>query len=204
MFEPRISTSAIDAIEPLRCIRLPTRDQALVLVQKYISEVSHFHQIVHLTTLPLLVEEIYNDLERSNRFDLGCILLLLSICTCTVHAWTPHDDARGLYASAREANAQTTAWLKAGLDVIDYARRMSYSSLECIQGMIILFNVLCSLEGISTRVHSLVAESTTMGRELSLHTIDSPSSASSAPQNKSSIKDEMGRRVWWYIVMANW
>lgn len=192
-------------MEPLRCIWLPNRDQALVLVQKYVSDVSHFHQIVHLTILPQLVEGIYNDLERNNRFDLGCILLLLSICACTVYAWTPHDDARGLlYTSAADANSQTTAWLKAALDVIDYGRRMAYASLECIQGMIILFNVLCSLEGVSARVRSLIAESTAMGRELSLHCIDLPNSASSAPLQKNSVKHEMGRRAWWYIVMANW
>ena len=191
-------------MELLRCIWLPNRDQALVLVQKYVSDVSHFHQIVHLTVLPQLVDGIYDDLERSNRFDLGCILLLLSICACTVYAWTPHDDARGLYTSATDANSQTTAWMKAALDVTDYCRRIGYASLECIQGMIILFNVLCSLEGVSAHVRSLIAESTAMSRELYLHCIDLPDPASSTPLQKNSVKHEMGRRVWWYIVMANW
>ncbi|KAL3963749.1 hypothetical protein ACCO45_000753 [Purpureocillium lilacinum] len=199
------SPAALGTTEVVKCIWLPRRDEAQILVQKYVSDVSHFHHIIHYPTLPRLIDDIYDGIERDSRFDVGGILLLLSICTCTTYAWTPYDDARALYASAAEANCQTTGWLKAALDVVDHVQRTAHTSLECAQGMILIFFVLCSLEGVSTRARSLVAQSIAMGRELSLHLIDYPNnSPSSDPQQMHSIKTEMGRRVWWYLAASDW
>lgn len=191
--------------EVVKCIWLPHREEAHVLAQKYINDVSHFHHILHLPSLPGLIDETYAGIENESRADLGSIMLLLSICTCTTYAWVPSDNARGVYANAAEANSQTTGWLKAALDVADHIQRTAHASLECSQGMIIIFFVLCSLEGVSTRARSLVAQSIAMGRELSFHRIDCPAnSASSDPQQAYSIKTEMGRRVWWYLAASDW
>ncbi|UNI16204.1 hypothetical protein JDV02_002664 [Purpureocillium takamizusanense] len=199
------SPAALGTTEVVKCIWLPRRDEAQILVQKYVSDVSHFHHIIHFPTLPRLIDDIYDGIERDSRVDVGGILLLLSICTCTTYAWTPYDDARALYASAAEANCQTTGWLKAGLDVVDHVQRTAHTSLECAQGMILIFFVLCSLEGVSTRARSLVSQSIAMGRELSLHLIDFPNnSPASDPQQMHSIKTEMGRRVWWYLAASDW
>ncbi|KND92531.1 hypothetical protein TOPH_02611 [Tolypocladium ophioglossoides CBS 100239] len=205
VFDPDASPGSLGASEVIKCIWLPRREEAHDLLQKYTSDVSHFHHIIHAPSLPGLIDAVYNGLDQGNGVDLGALALLLSICTSTTYAWTVHDDARGLYANAAEANSQTTAWLKAALDVVDYAQRTAHVSLECTQGMIILFFVLCSLEGVSSRARALVAQSIAMGRELALHCIDYPNNAAASdPAQMNTIKTEIGRRVWWYLAASDW
>lgn len=202
---PDASPGSLGANGVVKCIWLPRREEAHGLLQKYISDVSHFHHIIHKPSLPGLIDDVYNGLDQGNGVNLGALALLLSMCASTTYAWTTHDDARGLYANAAEANSYTTAWLKAALDVVDYAQRTAHVSLECTQGMIILFFVLCSLEGVSSRARALVAQSIAMGRELALHCIDDPSnSAASDPAQMNTIKTEIGRRVWWYLAASDW
>lgn len=77
--------------------------------------------------------------------------------------------------------------------------------LECIQGIIVLFFVLCSLGGVSSRARCLVAQSITMARELALHSIDYPGNSSAANSVRTNIvRTEIGRRVWWYLAATDW
>ncbi|PNY27642.1 Uncharacterized protein TCAP_02445 [Tolypocladium capitatum] len=205
VIEPDASAGSLRADGVIKCIWLPRREEAHCLLQKYASDVSHFHHIVHVPSLPGIIDAVYNGLDQGNGVDLGALVLLLSICTSTTYGWTAHDDARGLYVNAAEANSHTTAWLKAALDVVDYAQRTAHVSLECTQGMIILFVVVCCLEGVSSRARSLIAQSIAMGRELALHCIDYPdNSAASVPAQSNTVKTEIGRRVWWYLAASDW
>ncbi|KAK2612841.1 hypothetical protein QQS21_001121 [Conoideocrella luteorostrata] len=205
IFEPDAFPGSFGVTQAVRCIWLPRREEAQVLMQKYLSDVSHFHHIIHAPSMGALLDAAYNGLQQGDSPELGAILLLLAICTCTTYAWTTFDDHRCLFASSVEANAQATSWLKASLDVADYAHRVAHLSVECVQGMIILFYVLCSLEGVSTRARSLVAKSIAMGRELALHRIDYSSNASSNEDSGTdAIKTEVSRRVWWYLTASDW
>ncbi|KHN97818.1 uncharacterized protein MAM_04207 [Metarhizium album ARSEF 1941] len=174
-------------------------------MQKYLSDVSHFHHIIHAPSMGGLIDATYNGLEQGNRVDIGAILLLLSICASTTYAWTKFDDSRCLFANSAEANSQATSWLKTSLDVADHAHRIAHISVECIQGMIIMFYALCSFEGVSSRARSLVARSIAMGRELALHRIDySPNGSSGEVAGTDTVKTEISRRVWWFLTATDW
>ena len=173
-------------------------------MNKYFGDVGYLPPVVHGPTVTTLIEAAYNALEQDMRVDIGSVMLILSLCTSTTFAWTPFDDARGLFANADEANSQSTAWLKASLDLVDYAHRTAHVSLELLQGMVILFFVLCSYESVSSRARTLQAQAVNMGRELGLHCIDYPSSQAAENAVMNSTKMEMSRRVWWYLASSDW
>lgn len=148
---------------------------------------------------------MYSALDQGVRVDLGALVLLLSICTSTTYSWTPRDNAQCLFSNHKQANAQAISWLKATLDVIDHAHRITHASLECIQGMIALFFVMCNFEGISQRSRALVFKSIGMARELALHRIDyRDNSVVEESIRVSTVKTEVARRVWWHLSATDW
>ena len=191
--------------DPTKCIWLPRRDEAHVLLHKYISDVTHFHHVVHIPSLRIAIDSVYDSLDRGDRVDLGSVILLLSISACVTYSWIPRDDINCLFPGAGEANAQTVLWVRATLDAIDLAERQAYTSMECIQGLITTFFVLCNLEGISVRARSLVHKAVGMGREMALHRTDSQAPADKAARaGLSETKLEIRRRLWWYCVSTDW
>lgn len=71
--------------------------------------------------------------------------------------------------------------------------------------MIILSFVVSHLEGLSRRFWSLFSEAIMMARSLGLHLIDDDTRKllKSLPP-RDSIKAEIGRRLWWYLVASDW
>lgn len=187
----------------VKCIWLPLRQEVRIIFDKYISDVDHFHHVIHVPSLRGLLESIYDGIENSKSPDVGSIVLLLSVCATCTYSWSLEDDIRGLYTDVTEARSQATAWMKATLDVIDHAHRSVNSSLECIQGMIILFFVFCNLEGLTHRARSLISKSIAMARELGLHRIDSQVSLPEL-EKMGTLRSEMARRVWWFLVATDW
>lgn len=195
----------VGPMDVVKCIWLPQRDEMRVILQKYIVDISLFYHIVHVPSLQSLVEDIYAGLEANVRVDVGGVLLLLSICASTTYAWSPPDDIRCLFANSAEANGQSTFWIKQALDVIGHSQKTAHASLECIQGLIILFFVFCNHESVSFRARNVFMYAISMATELLLHRIDDPT-ASSMPTlvRMSEAKKEIGRRVWWFMVATDW
>jgi hypothetical protein len=148
------------------------------------------------------MEKVYDDVDSNASMDIGAMSLLLSICASSTYAWSHQDGGRLLYASTTEARSQASSWLKAALDVMDHAQRTAHTSLECIQGMIILFFVFCNIEGLSQRARALHARAIAMARELSLHRIDALSNSDVRKMTTTAI--ESSRRVWWFLVATDW
>ncbi|KAH0524731.1 hypothetical protein TsFJ059_007196 [Trichoderma semiorbis] len=199
---PASMTGPVDAV---KCIWLPRRDEMRIILQKYIADISLFYHIIHVPTVQSLVEDIYAGLEANVRVDVGGILLLLSICASTTYAWSAPDDIRCLFSDYSEANGQSTFWIKQALDVVDHAQRTAHASLECIQGLIILFFVFCNHESVSYRARSVFMSAIAMATELSLHRLDDPrGSPMPTLLRMSESRKEIGRRVWWFMVATDW
>ncbi|EHK16911.1 uncharacterized protein TRIVIDRAFT_42523 [Trichoderma virens Gv29-8] len=199
---PASMTGPVDAV---KCIWLPRRDEMRIILQKYIADISLFYHIIHVPTVQSLVEDIYAGLEANVRVDVGGILLLLSICASTTYAWSAPDDIRCLFSDYSEANAQSTFWVKEAMDVVDHAQRTAHASLECIQGLTILFLVFCNYESVSFRARSVFMSAVAMATELSLHRLDDPQGSPMLTfLRMSEARKEIGRRVWWFMVATDW
>ena len=189
--------------EPIKCVWLPEYDEAKVLVEKYLSDITYIHHVVHSPSMGTLLDQIYADLDQKHDVADGQVALLLSIIASATYSWTSRDNV-GLFPTADEANSQSALWVKATLDVLDHSRRTTSGELEDIQAMIILSFVVCSLEGISRRYRDLCSTAVSLARQISLHRIDDTNPCYKMVCQPNSVQAEIGRRVWWYLAASDW
>ncbi|KAH7319368.1 hypothetical protein BKA65DRAFT_529430 [Rhexocercosporidium sp. MPI-PUGE-AT-0058] len=190
-----------------RCIWLPPYDEAKVVVEKYISNITYLHHVIHTPSLWTIVNELYTDLNQQSQIKPGHVALLLSILASTTYSWTATDCNVSLFPTSEEANRQTPHLIKATEDILDYIHRATCPSLESAQSTIIVLFLVCKLEGLAQRFRSLFTSAIMMARELNLHRTDDPNCSSleiPEPAPMDTVKSEVGRRVWWYLVATDW
>jgi len=185
------------------CIWLPLKEEAVALLDIYITELNYIQHVTHYPSLPSILDEIYRSIESCEPTDLSKITLILSIIAHTTHVWSVPDGLNGerpLFISSIQARSQTSIWVKATYTVLETLKEGPSLALEAIQGIIILSYVLCNIEGVSLRYRSLIATGLLLGREMGLHQIDHVSNVDAA----GTLKAEVGRRVWWYLTATDW
>ncbi|KAE9374119.1 hypothetical protein N431DRAFT_503056 [Stipitochalara longipes BDJ] len=166
-------------VDPVRCVWLPQYLEARILLEKFIQDIDHVHHIVHMPSLPSILDEVYGCLNQQGHLKPG---------------------NRGLFSTYTEANVQTPQWIKAFEDVLAICHRTTCLSIEGIQGISIVCFVLLNIEGFSRRCRFLFHLTLLLARELELHLLDHPSNLRLA----SSAQTEIGRRVWWHLVATDW
>ncbi|TFA99471.1 Mitochondrial distribution and morphology protein 10 [Trichoderma ghanense] len=205
VLHPSSSPALTEQVRVIKCICLPLRADAHILLDKFIKDVLHFHHIFHTPSLPLAVDRFYDAVEQGEPVDIGQLMVILAICCSSTHTWTRFDDSKGLFDRSADANAQTAGWLTTALDVIHHAHLAAHASLACIQGIVVVFFMICSLEGISARARLLHAQAVAMAQEIGLHYLDAPNPSSQARLlKKSTVEAEVGRRTWWYLTDTDW
>ncbi|KFY43014.1 hypothetical protein V494_02133 [Pseudogymnoascus sp. VKM F-4513 (FW-928)] len=197
-------TSPSSPGEITKCIWLPDYYEANSLAQKYLSDITYIHHVVHTPTVTKVIDEIYEDLSKEISPKVGHIALLLSIIASATYSWTSRDSNK-VFLTVGDADRQCPSWIKATLDVLEYSRRITPGAIEDIQATIIVAFVVSNLEGVSPRYRNLISTAITLGREILLHRIDHPSNSGLAVISPAdSIRAEIGRRVWWYITATDW
>lgn len=203
--DPGNSLECTEEVNVVKCICLPLREEAHILLEKFIDDVLHFHHIFHTPSLPSFVDQFYDAVEQDTNVHIGQLMLMLAICCSSTHTWTRYDDNKGLFDRAEDANSQTAGWLMTALDIIHHAHLAAHASIECVQGIIVMFIMMCSLEGISARARLLHTQAVAMAQEIGLHAIDSPNTNTHSTSTKrSSVKAEVGRRTWWNLTNTDW
>ncbi|KAA8652430.1 fungal specific transcription factor domain-containing protein [Aspergillus tanneri] len=200
---PRAPSFTVQGGKPARCVWLPLQDEARVILDKFITNVSYIHHVVHHPSLPATIDDFYRQIESRGPIKPGHLVLLLGIIASTTEVWSRHDDVEtkgSIFPSALHANAQTPLWIKAAMDVLKSGQNGPALALEAVQGIILLSFVVCNTEGVSFRYRSLLSTGLLLSRELGLHRIDHESNAVTA----NTVPAEIGRRVWWYLVATDW
>ncbi|KAF2802401.1 uncharacterized protein BDZ99DRAFT_401604 [Mytilinidion resinicola] len=187
------------SVEPSRCIWLPQYPEAKILLDKFIEDIDGGHHVVHIPSLPSILDELYACLNQQCQVKPGPMILLLSIMASSTHSWVRRDCERGVFSTSAEVNKQSSLWIKATEDVIDISHRSTRVSIEGIQGIIIASFVLGNVEGFSRKCRAMYSMALFLAREIGLHCIDHPSVASTA----NTAQAEMGRRVWWYLAASD-
>ncbi|KAL7946712.1 hypothetical protein V8C42DRAFT_352265 [Trichoderma barbatum] len=206
ILHPASSPPLTEEVRVIKCICLPLRTDAHILLDKFIKDVLHFHHIFHTPSLPSIVDRFYDAVEQGKVDDTGQLMLILAICCSSTHTWTRYDDNKGLFHRSEDANSQTAGWLMTALDVIHHAHLSAHASMACVQGIIVVFFMICSLEGISARARLLHAQAVAMAQEIGLHFIDASNNNNNHPNaiKKSTVEAEVGRRTWWYLADTDW
>ncbi|KAK5045410.1 hypothetical protein LTR84_009274 [Exophiala bonariae] len=184
--------------EPTKCIWLPHYSEAKVLIEKYFNDLSPIHHVIHVPSVRQLVDGLYHQLAPADQTISSTspekVALVLAMLTSAIHS-----------QDLPTANSQAIIFTTSTLSVLTYCKSVGPGSLEEIQAMIILAFVVSHLEGLSRRYWSLFAEAVMMSRALGLHLIDDEHRKllESSPSTHS-IRAEMGRRIWWYLVATDW
>ncbi|RSL43309.1 hypothetical protein CEP54_015142 [Fusarium duplospermum] len=190
--------------EPLRCLWLPDRQEAKRLVDKYISDISFIHHVIHGPSVRRLVDQAYDTINQGNTAPMGPIALLIAIFANSTCLWTAQDLSRNLFCGVSEARSQASLWQKAGIDVLDHIQQSPHVSLESTQALVILCYSIVNLEGVSVKYGALFSRAITMARELGLHCIDSPRQVLGHRSGFTKLEAEVGRRIWWYLCTTDW
>ncbi|GAT29128.1 hypothetical protein RIB2604_02801010 [Aspergillus luchuensis] len=189
----------------VRSFSFPLYQESVVLLEKYLRDITYIHHVVLSGPLRTMVDNIYNDIEHQAPVSPGQVALLLSILSSAMYTWTRTDSANAPFADPSKVNATSSLWVKGTLDLLDHCRRISLQSIEAIQAMIIISFVIANLEGISARFRDLLSTAITAARELSLHKVDHQPEIDGREETLAdSVDSEMKRRVWWYLVATDW
>ncbi|KAL1796405.1 hypothetical protein ACET3X_004945 [Alternaria dauci] len=185
------------------CIWLPTQEEAMKLLDYYVTELNYIQHVTHYPSLAATFDEVYRQIESFEPVQSGKVVLLLGIIAHTTYAWTApknFESERPLFLSSSQARSQTPIWIKAAYTALNASQEGSALVIETIQGLIVLSYVICSIEGVSLRYRCLISTGLLFGRELGLHRSDHESNATMA----GTLKVEIGRRVWWYLTATDW
>lgn len=174
------------------------------MVEKYLSDITYIHHVVHTPSVRRLVDELYQNLNHKGSVKLGHVSLLLAILASTTFFWTERDMHSPLFSSVKEANQQATMWMKHALEVLEYSRLKGSNSLEDIQATIIVAFLITNLVGITPQAWYVFSTAITVARHLQLHRIDHPQNTRLGKSRQDKIHTEIGRRVWWYLVATDW
>lgn len=190
--------------KPTKCVWLPLYEESKQIIGKYLDEITHLHHVVHIPSIRVLVDELYQSLNLKTTVQLGQVSLLLAMLASTAFFWTERDMSKPVFSSVAEADAQSKTWMKMALEILEYSRLTNSESLEDIQTMIIIAFLVCNIVGITSLVRHLCATATSTAWQLSLNRIDHPNNAHLDLPRPDSVRAEMCRRVWWYLVATDW
>ncbi|CAG8053929.1 unnamed protein product [Penicillium olsonii] len=187
-----------------KCIWLPRHNEAKIITEKYISELTHLHHVVHVPSLRAMIDDLYHGLKESKPIKIGQASLLMAVLATTTTFWTERDMHHGIFCSVQEANSQSTQWMKLATEVLEYSRYKHLESLEDVQAMVILIFVTTNLVGIASQARHIVSSAISVAKELSMHRVDHPNNTGFDVPPPSSARAEIYRRVWWYLVATDW
>ncbi|KFA73713.1 hypothetical protein S40288_06245 [Stachybotrys chartarum IBT 40288] len=186
-------------------VRLPHREEAQVILECYSDRYGEFIPVLHLPSLMLCINELYNSLEADRPPDWGVAALMLSICAAVMYSRMHANDSEPLFANVGEHIRQPSFWLKSMFDVVDQIRRTMKYSLETLQAMCLAYATLANTQGLTAQTRHLSLECIGMSRELGLHRIDyMHNSANLNTASRSNLKAEVGRRLWWFLAVVDW
>ncbi|KAK2767829.1 hypothetical protein FQN54_003990 [Arachnomyces sp. PD_36] len=187
-----------------KCVWLPLYEESKMVVNKYLTDITYIHHVVHSPSVRAMTDELYRNLSDGKPVKIGHVSLLLGILASSTLLWTEHDSGASPFSTADEANKQSTDWAKVALEVLNYSRRMHLDSLEDVQTMIIVSFVIFNLMGLASQARYLVSTAIAVAKHLCLHRIDHPHNANLDVPSPTSVRAEMGRRVWWYLAATDW
>jgi hypothetical protein len=187
-----------------KCVWLPLYEESKQIVDKYLTDITFLHHVVHIPSVRSLVDELYQNLSTQSPVKVGQVSLLLAILASTAFFWTERDMHRPVFLSVMKANELSKRWMATSLEVLEYSRFTSSESLEDVQALIIVGFLVCNIVGITSQARYLFSTAISVAWQLSLHRIDHKYNAELNFPRPDSVRAEIGRRVWWYLVATDW
>jgi hypothetical protein len=87
----------------MRTIWLPLYEEAKQIVDKYLTEITYIHHVVHDPSVREMVDDLYKNLNNQRPIKIGQVSLLLAILSSTTFFWTERDMDTPLFTSVRKS-----------------------------------------------------------------------------------------------------
>ena len=189
-----------------REIHLPTREVAIKLLDAYAEHLDAVQHIMHIDNAVQAFDRAYSQAESGQRVEPGAMTLILGVCaTLAFYRTTGFQQATSVFADSEIAIQIATEWAKQSLLALEQARiSTSSTTLEAIQGSILLTFLFYHLEGFTGRVRLMHATAIAMAKDLGLHKTDLPGRTAPTGSQADIIDTEVRRKVWWHLSCTDW
>lgn len=185
----------------VRCIDLPSQDDALALFEDFLVYTRSYNvNNVHGPTVYTMINDLYTQLAQGQTIDLGSAALILSFCAASAFFWDKDCSSAFNFLTEENATAQSHVWRGAAFDLLDQSQRTTLGSLDAIHARLILADLIYNLEGTSSRFRYIHSGARAAAYELGLHVVDLPGNE---PGDDEFLR-EMKRRIWWYLATTDW
>lgn len=184
------------------CVLLPPRHEANTLVDHYFKYIDNFQHVVYIPAVRFLMDTLYTRLDQGLPIlNASHVALLLSIFASSAALCTDYAGTATLSHPPSVSTKASLVWANAALELLVFSRRTEPGTLEDLQAIILMVFFLYHIEGSSTRLRGLFIGAISLGRDLSLHKIDTPAHS---PKQTDPIDTEIRRRLWWHIASTDW
>ncbi len=185
----------------------PVYRVATLLFKSYHSNVDHLFRILHIPTIRSYIRTFYlKNNESDEPVSPGQAALLLSIFAVAAYFYQLVDNS-DVATTQHDAIRLSQVLSRGALDVLDYSRRTTPSTLEDAQASVIMSFVTYHLDGFSARGRFLTTAAISIIRELRLHRLDADNESSTVESETTVqilILREIKRRVFWHIAATDW
>ncbi|EME85182.1 uncharacterized protein MYCFIDRAFT_153260 [Pseudocercospora fijiensis CIRAD86] len=189
-----------------RTIIVPTYDVALAFLDAYAEHLDAMQHIMHIDSARSCIEHTYRKIKAGHELDPGALTLILGICASVGFYWNVGSSSgQSLFSDQQTALKASKVWAKQSLYATEQMRLSTITStLEGVQGCIILMFIYYHMEGLTPRVRLMLATAITVARDLGLHKTDAPGTSQPTATQADLIDIEVRRKCWWHLTCTDW
>ncbi|KAH8697891.1 fungal-specific transcription factor domain-containing protein [Talaromyces proteolyticus] len=160
---------------------------------------------MHIPTVRSLMKAAYLRICQGESVPPGQAALLLSVFALGAF-FCQNLDNHKIVTSDRDASQLSSFLCKEALDVLDYSHQNASGTIEDVQALILMCYVTYHLDGFSARYRLLLAQASSIARDLRLHRLDANDhlSENAEVRTRELVEREVKRRVFWHIAATDW
>ncbi|KAL2415430.1 putative transcription factor lepB [Exophiala dermatitidis] len=184
---------------------LPPRDEAIVFMDFYASNVSDLQHVIYIPRARAIMDSLYQNLEQGLSVAHSDAALMLSIFSSSAAILASEVDELQYIFKNVDPNQAAMFWADCAIELVDFSRRTGSPGLEDIQTSIIVGFLLYHMEGFTGRCRFLFVGAIGIARDMGMHRLDAPTSQPpQAWDSAVALEMEIKRRVWWHVVATDW
>ncbi|KAM0135616.1 hypothetical protein ACHAO1_004970 [Botrytis cinerea] len=187
------ATTVRTGVDAQSLASLPSRKHARDLFEYFVANVVWIYHIIHVPTLELHLNKLYNDLDQNLQPQNDHVALLSAVFALSV------------YFQEAEPLSKTRRWTLLAHKALCAANFIGKPTMESIQVVLLIAqHLLPNIGGIAT-FRVLFTTAMHSARSLGFDQIDSTQSKKRrAGKALNHVELETKRRIWWHIVSTDW
>lgn len=190
----------------VQTIEVPPYHVTIRFLNVYADHLDAMQHVMHVEHTRNIYDRVYSQIQANDKPDPGALALILSICASVGFYWMiGFHRGPDVFPDQATANRVSTEWARQALYAIEQVRvSTKQTSLEAIQGCIMLTFFFYHVEGFTVRVRMMHATALAMARDQGLHKLDTRAARTADLTQAGIIEKEVCRKVWWHLSCTDW